>query len=92
MVILSIIQILNYKNLEVKNLTIKRDDNKIVKISGYVPYKKVEIYITNLGWKWVKSKNGYFEYYPNFKLQKFRNRVILKYNNQIYAKMVTKEK
>jgi peptidoglycan/xylan/chitin deacetylase (PgdA/CDA1 family) len=83
---------LKLKNLKVKNLTIKRDGNKIVKISGYIPYKKVEVYITNLGWKWIKSKNGYFEYYPNFKLQKFRNRVILKYNNQIYAKMITKEK
>ena len=81
---------LKLKNLKVKNLTIKRDGNKIVKISGYIPYKKVEVYITNLGWKWIKSKNGYFEYYPNFKLQKFRNRVILKYNNQIYAKLITK--
>jgi peptidoglycan/xylan/chitin deacetylase (PgdA/CDA1 family) len=81
---------LKLKTLNVKNLQIKKNKNKIIKISGYVPYKKIEIYITKLGWRWIKTKNGYFEYYPNFKLKKFRNRVILKYNNQIFAKMVTK--
>jgi len=82
---------LKIKNLKVRDFKIVRDKNKIIKISGYVPYKKIEIYITKLGWIWVKTKNGYFEYYPNFELKKFRNRVILRYNNEISAKMVTKK-
>ena len=81
---------LKIKNLKVKNFEVKIQNNKIIKISGKVPYKKIEVYITKLGWKWIKTKNGYFEYFPNFKLQKFRNRVILKYNNEIQAKMITK--
>jgi peptidoglycan/xylan/chitin deacetylase (PgdA/CDA1 family) len=81
---------LKIKHLIVKNITIKKVANKIVKISGDVAYKKIEIYITKLGWKWVKTKNGHFEYYPNFVLKKFRNRVIFRYNNKIYARMVTK--
>ena len=81
---------LKIKNLKVKDFKVIVKNNTIKKISGYVPYKKIEVYITKLGWKWIKTKNGYFEYYPNFKLKKFRNRVILKYNNEISAKMVTK--
>ena len=81
---------LKIKNLKVKDFNVIVKNNTIKKITGYVPYKKIEVYITKLGWKWIKTKNGYFEYYPNFKLQKFRNRVILKYNNEISAKMVTK--
>ena len=82
---------LKIKNLKVIDFKVERKGNIITKISGKVPYKKVEVYITKLGWRWVKTKNGYFEYYPNFKLKKFRNRVILKYNNEISAKMVTKK-
>jgi peptidoglycan/xylan/chitin deacetylase (PgdA/CDA1 family) len=81
---------LKIKNLKVKNFKVIIKNNKIIKVSGYVPYKKIEVYITKLGWKWIKTKNGYFEYYPDFKLKKFRNRVILRYNNEIKAKMVTK--
>jgi len=81
---------LKIKNLDVKDFNVIVKNNTIIKISGYVPYRKIEVYITKLGWKWIKTKNGYFEYYPNFKLKKFRNRVILKYNNEMKAKMVTK--
>ena len=81
---------LNIKEMKVKNFTLIRDKNRIKKISAVVPYKKIEIYITKLGWKWIKTKDGYFEYSPNFKLQKFRNRVIFRYNNEIYIKMITK--
>jgi len=81
---------LKLKQLKVRELKIERDGDKIVKISGYVPYRKVEIYITKLGWKWVKTNNGYFEYRPNFELKQFRNRVFLRYNNQIISKMVLK--
>jgi len=81
---------LKIKNLKVKDFEVEVEDNKIIKVSGYVPYKKIEVYITKLGWVWIKTKNGYFEYTPNFKLQKFRNRVILKYNNEMKAKMITK--
>jgi peptidoglycan/xylan/chitin deacetylase (PgdA/CDA1 family) len=83
---------LNLKEMNVKNFKLIRDKNKILKVSAIVPYKKVEVYITKLGWKWIKTKNGYFEYSPNFELKKFRNRVILRYNNEIYIKMVTKVK
>jgi len=82
---------LKIKNLQVENLQVQRNGNIITKISGNVSHKKVEIYITKLGWKWVKTKNGYFEYYPNFKLKKFRNRVILRYGNEMKGVMVTKE-
>jgi len=81
---------LKIKNLDVKDFEVEIEDNKILKISGYVPYKKIEVYVTKLGWVWVKTKNGYFEYKPNFQLKKFRNRVILKYNNEVKAKMITK--
>jgi peptidoglycan/xylan/chitin deacetylase (PgdA/CDA1 family) len=83
---------LNIKEMDVKNFKLIRDKNKILKISAIVPYKRIEVYITKLGWKWIKTKNGYLEYSPNFELKKFRNRVILRYNNEIYIKMVTKVK
>jgi len=82
---------LNIKNLNVENLQVIVKNNIITKVSGKVPYKKIEIYITKLGWKWVSTKNGYFSYTPNFKLKKFRNRVILRYNNSIKGVMITKE-
>ena len=83
---------LKIKEMKVKNFKLIRDKNIIKEISGIVPYKRIEIYITKLGWKWIKTKNGYFEYKPNFKLQKFRNRVILRYNNEVFIKMITKER
>ena len=82
---------LKIQNLKVKKFNVEIKNNTITKISGYVPYKKIEVYVTNLGWIWIKTKNGYFEYYPNFKLKKFRNRVILRYKNHIQAKMITKK-
>jgi len=83
---------LNVKEMKVKNFKLIRQKNLIVKVSAVVPYRKIEVYITKLGWKWIKTKNGYFEYTPNFTLKKFRNRVIFRYNNEIYIKMITKEK
>jgi len=81
---------LKLSEMGVEDFQIELKNGIIKKISGNVPYKKLRIYITSLGWKWVTTQNGYFEYYPNFKLKKFRNRVILRYKNQLFIKMVTK--
>jgi len=83
---------LKIKEMRVKNFNLVRDNNIIKKISAIVPYKKIEVYITKLGWKWINTKSGYFEYKPNFTLQKFRNRVIFRYNNEVFIKMITKER
>ena len=83
---------LKIKEMRVKKFNLIRDKNIIKKISAIVPYKKIEVYITKLGWKWINTKRGYFEYKPNFTLQKFRNRVIFRYNNEVFIKMITKEK
>ncbi len=77
--------------LNVNNLTIKRNKNIITQISGKVKYPYVFIYITKLGWKKIKTKNGYFNYNPNFRLQKYRNRVIIRYNNKFKTKLILKE-
>lgn len=82
---------LKIKVLKVKNLQIKKENNIIKKISGYVDKKIVNIYITDLGWKRVKVKNGYFEYYPNFKLKRYRNRIIIRYNYEMISKLILKE-
>ena len=77
--------------LNVKNLTIKKDKNTIKEVSGYVKYPYVYIYITKLGWKKINTTNGYFDYKPNFALKKYRNRVIIRYNNKIKTKLILKE-
>ena len=77
--------------LNVENLQIKRDKNTIKEIKGYVKYPYVYIYITNLGWKKIKTNNGYFDYKPDFRLKKYRNRVIIRYNNKIKTKLILKE-
>ena len=77
--------------LNVKNLKIIRDKNTITEISGKVKYPYVFIYITKFGWKKVKTNNGYFDYKPNFTLKKYRNRVIIRYNNKIKTKLILKE-
>ncbi len=82
---------LKIKVLNIKNLKIERDKNKITKISGYTKKPYVNIYITKLGWKGVKVKNGYFEYKPNFTLKKYRNRVIISYNYEMISKLILKE-
>lgn len=82
---------LKIKVLKIKNLQINKENNIIKKISGYVDKKVVEIYITDFGWKRVKVKNGYFEYYPNFKLKRYRNRVIIRYNYEMISKLILKE-
>jgi len=85
---------LKLKRLHLKTLKIKRDKNKITKISGElidkVPY--VNIYITDFGWKYhVKVKDNKFSFYPNFNLKRFRNRVIIRYNYKIISKLILKE-
>jgi len=82
---------LKIKVLKIKNLQIKKENNIIKKISGNVDKKIVDIYITDLGWKRVKVKNGYFKYYPNFKLKRYRNRVIIRYNYEMISKLILKE-
>ena len=82
---------LKIKVLHIKNFEIKRAKNIITEISGEVKYPYVFIYITKFGWIKVKTKNGYFNYKPNFKLQKYRNRVIIRYNNKIKTKLILKE-
>ena len=77
--------------LNVDNLKIKREKNTIKEISGKVKYPYVFIYITTLGWKKVKTKNGYFDYKPNFTLKKYRNRVIIRYNNKLKTTLILKE-
>jgi hypothetical protein len=44
-----------------------------------------------MGWKGVMVKNGYFEYKPHFKLKKYRNRVIIRYNYKIISRLILKE-
>ncbi len=82
---------LKIKILHIKNLKIERNKNKVTKISGFTNKPYVNIYITKLGWKGVKVKNGYFEYEPNFKLKKYRNRVIIRYNYEMISKLILKE-
>jgi peptidoglycan/xylan/chitin deacetylase (PgdA/CDA1 family) len=84
---------LKLKRLHLKSLNILKENNKIAKISGELkenlPY--VNIYITKFGWKRVKVKNKKFEFNPNFTLQKYRNRVIIRYNYKIISKLILKE-
>jgi len=82
---------LKIKILHIKNLKIKRDKNKILEISGKTDRPYVNIYITKLGWKGVKVKNGYFDYKPGFRLKKYRNRVIIRYNYEMVSKLILKE-
>ncbi len=84
---------LKLKKLHLKNLTIKKNKNKIIEISGTLeenlPY--VYIYITSLGWKKIKTQNKSFSYTPNFNLRKYRNRIIIRYNYKIISKLILKE-
>ena len=77
--------------LQIKNLKIERNKNTIIKISGYTDKPYINIYITKLGWKGIKVKDGYFEYKPNFTLKKYRNRVIIRYNYEMISKLILKE-
>ena len=82
---------LKIKRLKITNLQIKRDKNIITEISGNIDLPYVDIYITKLGWKRVKVKNKNFAYKPNFKLKKYRNRVIIRYNYKMISKLILKE-
>jgi peptidoglycan/xylan/chitin deacetylase (PgdA/CDA1 family) len=84
---------LKLKKLHIRNLIIKREKNTIKEISGEIKDKIpfINIYITNFGWKYhIKIKNHKFSFYPDFKLKKFRNRVIIRYNYKIFSKMIIK--
>jgi peptidoglycan/xylan/chitin deacetylase (PgdA/CDA1 family) len=85
------------KKLKLKRLHTKvniiRDKNTIKKISGKIqeniPF--VNIYLTDFGWKYhIKVKNHKFSFYPDFKLKRFRNRVIIRYNYKIFSRMIIK--
>jgi peptidoglycan/xylan/chitin deacetylase (PgdA/CDA1 family) len=82
---------LKIKRLKIANLQIKRDKNIITEISGNIDLPYVDIYITKLGWKRVKVKNKNFAYKPDFKLKKYRNRVIIRYNYKMISKLILKE-
>jgi peptidoglycan/xylan/chitin deacetylase (PgdA/CDA1 family) len=84
---------LKLKRLHIKSLIIKREKNKIQKISGNIKEKipYVNIYLTDFGWKYhIKVKNHKFSFYPDFKLKRFRNRVIIRYNYKIFSRMIIK--
>ncbi len=83
---------LKITHLNVKNLKIIRNKNTIKEISGYVNKPLINIYITKMGWRWVKVKNGFFDFKPNFTLKRYRNRIIIRYNNKIDTKLILKEK
>jgi len=81
---------LKIKNLKLKKFEVIVKNGKIEKILAIFnkSIKYIDIYITNKGWERIQVKDNYLEYYPNFKLTKFRNRVILKYQNEIKVKMI----
>ena len=81
---------LKIKRLNLKNFKVVKKNNIITEIYAETNLKRVEIYITNYGWKYVNVKNNILDFKPNFKLKKFRNRVIIRYNNSIISKMITK--
>ena len=83
---------LKLKKLHIQDLNITRDKNKIVKVSGSVKenFSHLFIYITKYGWKKITLKNHYFEFFPNFELKKFRNRIIIRYNYKIFSRMIIK--
>ena len=83
---------LKITHLNVKNLKIIKNKNTIKEISGYVNKPEIQIYITKMGWRRIKVKNGYFDFKPNFTLKKYRNRIIIRYNNKIDTKLILKEK
>lgn len=79
------------RNLPIRHFHVTVENNHIVSISGESELKKVEIYITGHGWKWVNLKKKKLSYKPNLPLKNFRNRIIIRYNNAIISKLVTKE-
>ncbi len=89
----NIAQKLKLKRLHLKSLIIKRKGNKITLICGELEknYPYVNIYITKLGWKGIKVKNKKFCYKPDFEMQKYRTRVIIRYNYKIISKLLLKE-
>lgn len=69
------------KNRYIKEIVVKVDKK----------YKKVEIFITKNGWKWVKVKNGIAKRKINFKFKKTRLRMAVKtQQNEIKAQILVK--
>jgi peptidoglycan/xylan/chitin deacetylase (PgdA/CDA1 family) len=89
----NIAYMLKLKRLHLKNLLIKRNKNVITDIEGKCEknYPYVFIYITDLGWKKIKTDNGKFLYKPMFHMKKYRTRVIIRYNYKIITKLLLKE-
>ncbi len=77
---------LKLTRLHVKDLKILKDNNIIKEVSGYVKLPYVNIYITTLGYKGVEIVHGFFKYIPNFKLTKYRNRVVIRYRNALISR------
>jgi len=64
---------------------------KKVKIKIFEDVTKAELYITDLGWRWVRVKDGIIEEDLNVKLKKSRVRVIIKVkNSKINTKILVK--
>lgn len=88
--VVNIAQKLKLTRLNIKDFTIKRRNQTITSVSGITDTPYVFIYITTLGWKKIKVINNHFKYKPNFKIHKYRNRVIIQYKNALITKFLTR--
>lgn len=61
-----------------------------IKLPNY-KNKTIRLYVSDFGWKNIKVKNGILNYPINFKLQRYRVRIILKDGNKIATKIIVKE-
>ncbi len=74
----------NYpKNGILKHISAKLDTNKSINVGCY---------ITKMGWRSVKTKNGKIDILLDKKLQKGRNRIVIGVKNKIYTKLLIKDK
>ncbi|MCV6608361.1 MAG: hypothetical protein OIF32_09120 [Campylobacterales bacterium] len=71
-------------------------NNVFGSISGTVndpKVKQIEIYVSGYNWKWVKVKNGRFEYPFDKPIKRTRSRIIAKTADKKYSTLlVVKEK
>jgi peptidoglycan/xylan/chitin deacetylase (PgdA/CDA1 family) len=85
------LQKLKTKKLHAK-IDVIQKNGEITEIKGEVfdkiPF--INLYITGFGVKKINLKNNHFSFKPHFKLKKYRNRVIISYNNKIISKMIIK--
>ncbi|NPA11580.1 MAG: polysaccharide deacetylase family protein [Epsilonproteobacteria bacterium] len=84
-------KLLQIKPLKIENLKITREKNKIIQITGSSDKKYLFIYLTGFGWKKVIVKDSKFSLKPDFELKKYRNRLIIRYNNENFSKLILKE-